>query len=163
MFVGINETGSSSSSIDIPLVSVSGKNSKIIVNGRVSLGPGSRLDVCGGKLTLEDKVFISNDVNIICHKEIHIGRECTIATGVLMRDSDGHAISTDGTPPTIQMKEIKIGENVWVGAKSIILKGVNIGDGAVIAAGGVVTKSVEPKTLVGGNPARTITNTVKWK
>ncbi len=55
-----------------------------------------------------------------------------------------------------QKKPIKIADDVWIGANSIILAGVEIGEGAVIAAGSVVTKSVRPYTIVGGNPATLI-------
>lgn len=55
---------------------------------------------------------------------------------------DGHGIS------------VTIGNDVWIGGHSTILPGVTIGDGAVIAAGSVVTKDVAPRTLVDGNPAR---------
>lgn len=51
---------------------------------------------------------------------------------------------------------ITIGNDVWIGARVIIMDGVNIGDGAIIAAGAVVTKDVEPYTIVGGVPAKTI-------
>lgn len=53
---------------------------------------------------------------------------------------------------------VKIGNDVWIGAGSIILSGINIGDGAVIAAGSVVTKDVAPYTIVGGTPAKIIKN-----
>lgn len=53
-------------------------------------------------------------------------------------------------------KRIEIGKNVWIGSNSTILSGVKIGDNAVIAAGAVVTKDVEPNTIVGGVPARFI-------
>ena len=49
---------------------------------------------------------------------------------------------------------IHIGKNVWIGANATVLAGVNIGDGAVVAAGAVVTKDVEPNTIVGGVPAK---------
>lgn len=55
-----------------------------------------------------------------------------------------------------EFSSIKIGNDVWLGARSIILNGINIGDGAVIAAGAVVTKNVEPYAVVGGVPARFI-------
>ena len=51
---------------------------------------------------------------------------------------------------------IHIGKNVWIGANATVLAGVTIGDGAVVAAGAVVTKNVEPKTIVGGVPAKVI-------
>lgn len=59
--------------------------------------------------------------------------------------------------PYLQL-ETHIGNNVSIGMRSIIMPGVNIGDGAVIAAGSVVTKNVEPYTVVGGNPAKLIKN-----
>ena len=51
---------------------------------------------------------------------------------------------------------IHIGKNVWIGANAVVLPGVSIGDGAVIGAGAVVTKNVEPNTVVGGVPAKVI-------
>ncbi|MCX6501594.1 MAG: DapH/DapD/GlmU-related protein [Microbacterium sp.] len=54
--------------------------------------------------------------------------------------------------------EISIGEGVWVGSGAIILPGITIGDGAVVAAGAVVTRDVDPHTLVGGVPARVLRN-----
>lgn len=51
---------------------------------------------------------------------------------------------------------IKIGNNVWIGANSVILDGVTIEDGAIIAAGAIVTRNVEKYTIVGGNPAKKI-------
>jgi len=56
----------------------------------------------------------------------------------------------------VPMAPIHISDKVWIGFNVIILKGVNIGEGAIIAAGSVVTKDVPAWTLVGGNPARVI-------
>jgi serine acetyltransferase len=50
--------------------------------------------------------------------------------------------------------DITVGSDVWIGAKSTIMSGVKIGDGAIVAAGALVTKDVEPYSIVGGNPAR---------
>ena len=55
-------------------------------------------------------------------------------------------------------KPVRIGRNAWIGAGATILPGVTIGDNAVVAAGAVVTKDVEPNTIVGGNPAKFIKN-----
>ena len=61
------------------------------------------------------------------------------------------------------LKPVAIGNNVWIGCKAIILKGVTIGEGAVVAAGSVVTKDVAPFTLVAGNPARVIREVKGWR
>jgi acetyltransferase-like isoleucine patch superfamily enzyme len=57
---------------------------------------------------------------------------------------------------------IIIGNHVWVGMNATILKGVTIGDGAIIAAGSIVTKDVKANTLVGGVPARILKENVEW-
>ncbi len=58
---------------------------------------------------------------------------------------------------------IKIGNHVWIGMRSIILKGVTIGDGSIVAAGSVVVKDVPNNCLVAGNPAKVVKKNVKWK
>lgn len=74
-------------------------------------------------------------------------------------DCNQHTIHRDGyrfRNPVI------INDNVWIGMNAIILPGVTIGKGAVIAAGSVVTKDVPPYSLVGGNPAKIIRQQVRW-
>ena len=61
------------------------------------------------------------------------------------------------------LRPITIGNNVWIGCRAIILKGVTIGEGAVVAAGAVVTKDVAPFMLVAGNPARVIREVKGWR
>ena len=88
------------------------------------------------------------------------GKNITIGDGALI----GHnvvlaTINHDLTPGKGRVnhyKPITLGKNVWIGSNSTILQGVTIGDWAVIAAGSVVTKDVEPYTIVGGAPARFI-------
>lgn len=92
---------------------------------------------------------------IIAIRKIEIGKRAMIGAGCLICDSDMHEIPL-GSPHGISAKPILIGTRAFIGAQSIILKGVEIGDGSVIAAGSVVIKSVLPNTLVGGNPAKII-------
>ena len=105
---------------------------------------------------------------------IKVGKRVTINMGVCMQDQGGINIG-DGTfighnvvlatlnhdPDPEKRAEIfpapiTIGKNVWIGSNSTILQGVNIGDGAIIAAGAVVTKDVPPMTVFGGVPAKKI-------
>ncbi len=73
-------------------------------------------------------------------------------------DRDYHKFNSN----TEEIKPVKIGDNVWIGCNSIILKGITIGNGAVVAAGSIVTKDVPPKVLVGGNPAKVIKEDIYW-
>jgi acetyltransferase-like isoleucine patch superfamily enzyme len=73
-------------------------------------------------------------------------------------DRDYHKIDSDEEV----IKPVRICDNVWIGCNSIILKGVTLGEGVVIAAGSVVTADVPPKALAAGNPAKVIKENVCW-
>lgn len=94
--------------------------------------------------------------------EINIGKYCSISYDVnFVIDDGGHTYNTITSYPfksnkISENRGIEIGNDVWVGLGSTILYGVKIGDGATIAAGSVVTKDVEPYTVVGGVPAKII-------
>ena len=68
----------------------------------------------------------------------------------------------DTTDGGIKSAPITIGDRVWIGCRAIILAGVTIGEGSVVAAGSVVTRDVPPGTLVAGNPAKVIRETGPW-
>lgn len=101
------------------------------------------------------------------NEKLEIGHYCSIAEGVKFLLGGNHYHHTFSTYPfkVLVMKEEKeawskgpiiIGDDVWIGMDSMILSGVTIGQGAVIAAGSVVTKDVPPYAIVGGNPAKVI-------
>lgn len=117
----------------------------------VSVGPNA-------KLTLGEGSYMNNGAQLFCADSIYIGDGTFIAQNVDIRDTDSHTLI--GSPKTAP---VYIGNHVWIGTKSIILKGVTIGDGAVIAAGSVVTHDVPPRTLVAGVPARIIRESVDWE
>lgn len=98
-----------------------------------------------------------NGVSIHATRLIRIGRNCLIAANVSLLDSDGHGVSVADRGKANPVSEpVLIDDDVWIGANAIVLKGVHIGRGAIVAAGSVVTRDVAPMTLVGGNPARVI-------
>jgi len=105
-----------------------------------------------GKLRVGDRVFFNDGVFISCVHEINIGNDVAIANDAYLTDSDSHGV--EGR--RVREAPINVGNGVWIGARTIILPGVTIGDRALIAAGAVVTRDVPHDTLVGGNPARVI-------
>jgi len=102
-----------------------------------SLGDRTQIH-CGWRVTIGENVLISWDVNII--------------------EYEYHA--PGGGQPT--PRKITIEDEVWIGARSMILNGVTIGRGAIVGAGAVVTKDVDPFMLVAGNPARVIQQVSSW-
>lgn len=105
------------------------------------------------KLTIGDYVALSE--NVVCYTvdRITIGNQTTVS-----RDAFLCCASHDVTSPIMELTyaPITIGSNCWIAARSIVMPGRSVGDGAVVAAGAVVTKDVEPWTIVGGNPATAI-------
>ena len=119
----------------------------------------------GGKLELKSG-FCNADTKIRCKNHIIIGEGATISHNVTIEDFDGHQLyhvdeNGEKTPVPISAP-IVIGDHVWIGAKATILKGVTIGDGAVIAAGSVVTRDVPAHSLCAGVPAKVIRENVVW-
>ena len=107
-----------------------------------------------GNLTIGNGTYINRNTLIVCEREVKIGRDCKISWDVVIMDSDLHPLNSD----TIDNKPVHIGDKAWIGCRAIILKGVTIGEGAIVAAGAVVTKDVTPYTIYGGNPAKHITD-----
>jgi len=113
------------------------------------------------ELLIGSDVFIGDACVFAVANSIEIGDHTLIAGCVRIRDNDGHpldaevrrrreSISAEDTAPVV------IGENVWIGTGASILKGVKIGDNAVVGAESVVTKDVEANSIVAGNPARVV-------
>ena len=109
----------------------------------------------GGNLTIGEGCRINGPV-IAVTDQVIIGDRCRIAPQVYIMDGDFHTIEDRLAKGT--SKPIIIEDDAWVATRSMVLKGVTIGKGAVVAAGSVVTKDVAPYTLVGGVPARFIKN-----
>ncbi len=133
---------------------------RLLLGDRVMLfqNTGFYLDAGDAVIEIGDRTFINRRSEIVCKQLVKIGRDCAISWDVCITDTDIHALEgAETTKPTV------IGDRVWIGNKAVVLKGVTIGDGAVVAAGSVVSKDVPANTLVAGVPAKPIRNNVRWR
>jgi acetyltransferase-like isoleucine patch superfamily enzyme len=137
-------------------------NSKLLCNGVIQSFEAVRIECLpNAVLEIGHKTYINHDSEIRCREHITIGNNVNIAYGVLIQDSDFHTMYDENGKTKPHTLPIKIEDDVWIGANAIILKGVTLGRGCVVAAGSVVTKSVPAHCLVGGNPARVIKEDIK--
>lgn len=118
----------------------------------VSVEPNAHLKIGSGSMNRNGQIY--------CFDSITIGNGVKIAEDVIIRDSDNHEVKSDTYHMTMP---IVIGDHVWIGMRAVILKGVHIGNGAVVASGSVVTRDIPPNTLVAGVPARIIKHSLEWK
>jgi acetyltransferase-like isoleucine patch superfamily enzyme len=124
-----------------------------------------------GRLSMGHHSFLGPASRIWCTERIDIGSHVLISHLVDIHDGNSHSLDwrarrqetvarfereDHSVPPAVHTAAVTIHDDVWIGLKSSILKGVTIGRGSVVAAGSVVTKDVRAFTLVGGNPARVI-------
>lgn len=139
-----------------------GDNAHMLCKG-FTMYEGASVVILDGATLSVGKNSYMNDSLIQCACSITIGDNCAIAGEVLIQDTDFHTVLDENGKERVFSKPIVIGNHVWICAKAVILKGVTIGEGAIIAAGAVVTKDVPAYSLVGGNPARIIRENVSWQ
>lgn len=148
--------------IETGLTMSKGSCLKLSGGGTILIGYGSYIQIgVNARLELND-CFINREVKIICNKEITIGTGTIIAMGTVIRDNDGgsHKLHNDEYE---NRKSVHIGKHVWIGENCFIMKGVTIGDGAVIGACSVVTRNIPAQALAVGNPAKVIRTNIEWE
>src|SRR2546423_14178445 len=145
------------------------KPGAVVIGNHVSCYAGCSFAIGeNGRSTIGDFTLL-NGALIMAEEKIEIGSFCLVSWNVGIADSDFHPLEPaqrlidaqalapyyENRPPRPKLKTapVKIGDNVWIGMNAVILKGVTIGENSVVAAGSVVTKSVEPNTVVAGDPA----------
>ncbi len=128
---------------------------------------GPDLDVSSGvlidypeRVTFGARVFLNRGVYITAHAPITVGDDVLMGPYVVINSGD-HVYDVPHVPIRRQghrVSPIDIGRDVWLGAGAIVLRGVTIGEGSVVAAGSVVNADVEPYTVVAGTPARLVSH-----
>lgn len=127
-------------------------NTQIIMEGK------------NGKIKIGNKTTVAKLLISSLEDEIiDIGEDCMISYDVEIRNTDSHMIFDKKTNQRINKgKPVKIGNNVWLGMRALILKGTTIGDNSIVAAGSIVTSDVEENTIVSGIPAKKIKEDIYW-
>jgi len=113
------------------------------------------------RLEIGDRVDVGHNVVIVVNKEVVIEEGVKIASGVRFMDTDAHPRDTIARvanlpPPPDEVKPVRICRNAWIGQNAFILKGVTVGEGAVIGVNSVVVTDVPPYSVAMGNPARVV-------
>jgi len=127
-----------------------GANSGIYHGSFFDLGPDGEV-IIGDYCTLVGAIIASNE-------KIVIGNYCFIAHEVVLADSFAATPSPTSSSPAPKSPGIVLGENCWIGARSVLLSGARIGEGSIVGAGAVVDFEVPPFSTAAGNPARIVSS-----
>ncbi len=143
----------------------------VVGHARIQLGDDvnffGKVDIVSGRIFDEPKLIIHNRVDIghnvvfVVNKEIVIEDDVNVASGVRFMDTDAHPRDTadriaDLPPKPEEIKPVRICKNAWIGQNVFILKGVTVGEGAIIGVNSVVITDIPPYAVAIGNPARVV-------
>ena len=157
--------------IGLPVVRLA-KDSQLILGARLNFSSDSkhtdlgvshpvilRTLLPGAIISVGDDTGLSG-TTICAAQSIRIGKRCLIGADVLIVDTDFHPLAMEGRrykgPSVAKSRPVEIADDVFIGARSVILKGVKIGTGSVVGAGSVVTSEVPAGVVAAGNPAKFI-------
>jgi acetyltransferase-like isoleucine patch superfamily enzyme len=138
---------------------------RIDIGCNVCIGRNVKLVAQSGVIKIGDNAFIGDGSIIVAKKDITIGNDALIAEYVVIRDQDHGLTIRPIRKAGFKVLPVIIENNVWVGAKSTILKGVNIGSDSVFAAHALVNRDVGARSIVAGVPAKKsgcVINNLAW-
>jgi acetyltransferase-like isoleucine patch superfamily enzyme len=146
-----------------------GRGARIELGRWSWIGHGTKVRCHEGRVSIGAKTVMGQECTISAYKRIEIGRECVIADRVMLIDFD-HGVVEVERPIRLQgiyKRDVVIGNNVWIGYGACILRGVRVGDNAIIGTSAVVTGDVPANAVVAGVPARVIRmreepQTLRW-
>jgi acetyltransferase-like isoleucine patch superfamily enzyme len=137
----------------------------VIFDGPARLGNGFKLAVGrGAPVTFGANFVLSAESQMVIVAGLTFGRDCLVSWDVLLLDVDGHVVVKDADEGKPMASPIVFGDRVWIGTRATVLKGVELRDDVVVAAGAVVIRP-EPESgvLIGGIPAAVLRRGVRWE
>ena len=135
-----------------------GRSARVHFGRWVWIGHGTKIRCHEGEVRIGDKTVMGQECTISAYQHVSIGEQCIIADRVMMIDFD-HNVAEVERPIRVQgiyKRDVRVGNNVWIGYGAQILRGVSVGDNAIVGASAVVTKDVPANAVVAGAPARVI-------
>jgi acetyltransferase-like isoleucine patch superfamily enzyme len=134
------------------------------------LGHGTKIRCHEGVVSIGAKTVLGQECTISAYQHVSIGRECVVADRVMLIDFDHGSVEVE-RPVRLQgiyKRDVRVGHNVWIGYGACILRGVTVGDNAIVGTSAVVTKDVPANAVVAGIPARVIRmreepKTLRWR
>lgn len=149
---------------DGPLFLGSGLELQIAPRGRVDfgrfvwLGHGTKIRCHEGVVEIGAKTVLGQECTISAYERVRIGEQCVIADRAMFIDFDHGVVEVERPIRTqgIYTRAVEVGSNVWIGYGACILRGVRVGDNAIVGTNCVVTKDVPANAVVAGVPARIV-------
>ena len=147
-----------------------GRNATIRLGRWSWIGHRSKIRAHEGEVSIGAKSVLGQECTISAFQHVSIGRECIIADRVMMIDFDHGMVEVERPirEQGIYKREVSVGHNVWIGYGACLLRGVTVGDNAVVGTSAVVTANVPENAVVAGIPARVIRQrerprTFRWR
>jgi acetyltransferase-like isoleucine patch superfamily enzyme len=146
-----------------------GKGAKVHLGRWSWIGHGTKIRAHEGEVFIGAKSVIGQECTVSAFQHVSIGRECIVADRVMLIDFD-HGVVEVERPIRLQgiyKRDVRVGNNVWIGYGACFLRGVTVGDNAIVGTSSVVTKDVPANAVVAGAPARLVRmrprpRTLRW-
>ena len=135
-----------------------GRQGRVDFGRFVWIGDGTKVRCHEGRVEIGEKTVMGQECTISAYQHVSIGEQCILADRVMLIDFD-HNVAEVERPIRVQgiyKRDVRVGNNVWIGHAAQIMRGVSVGDNAIVGAGAVVTKDVPANAVVGGVPARVL-------
>ncbi len=135
-----------------------GRHARVRFGRWTWIGHDTKIRCHEGEVRIGAKTVLGQECTISAYQHVSIGDQCILADRVMLIDFD-HNVADAERPIRVQgiyKRDVRVGNNVWIGFGAQILRGVSVGDNAIVGAGAVVTKDVPANAVVGGVPARLI-------
>jgi acetyltransferase-like isoleucine patch superfamily enzyme len=146
-----------------------GKRGRLRFGRLVWIGDGTKIRCHEGEVIIGDKTVLGQECTISAYQHVRIGEQCVIADRAMFIDFDHGIVEVERTirEQGIYKRDVNVGSNVWIGYGACVLRGVQVGDNAVIGTNAVVTSDVPANAVVAGIPAKVIRmrespSTLRW-